>query len=160
MIKRRKASTKFDESSKRLPVLSRCRVQLFAIPWTSTPGSSVHGDSPESWKKMEGVAMPSSRGSSQPRDQTQSPTLQADSLPPEPPGKPRNTGVSRCLQFQDQFHGVGFPAPQAVNSVLTLWTLGQHQIHKLSVQSYMNIPPFPNFNHQLQVQVVTWGSEL
>ena len=38
---------------------------------------------------LEWVAMPSSRRSSQSRDQTQvSPTLQADSLPSEPPGKP------------------------------------------------------------------------
>ena len=37
---------------------------------------------------LERVAVPFSRGSSQPR----SPTLQADSLPAEPPGKPKNTG--------------------------------------------------------------------
>ena len=37
---------------------------------------------------LEWVAVPFSRGSSQPRDQTQSPTLQADLLPAEPPGKP------------------------------------------------------------------------
>ena len=38
--------------------------------------------------------MPSSMGSSQPRDQTHvsSPALQVDSLPAEPPGKPTNTG--------------------------------------------------------------------
>ena len=36
---------------------------------------------------LEWVAVPFSRGSSQPRDQTQSPTLQVDSLPAEPPGK-------------------------------------------------------------------------
>ena len=34
-----------------------------------------------------------SRGSSQPRDQTQVFALQANSLPIEPPGKPKNTGV-------------------------------------------------------------------
>jgi len=38
---------------------------------------------------LERVAMPFSRGSSQPRP----PTLQADSLPSEPPGKPKNTGL-------------------------------------------------------------------
>ena len=38
---------------------------------------------------LEWAAMPSSRGSSRPRD----PASQADSLPAEPPGKPRNTGV-------------------------------------------------------------------
>ena len=35
----------------------------------SLPGSSVYGDSPG--KNMEWIAMPSSRGPSQPRDQTQ-----------------------------------------------------------------------------------------
>ena len=35
--------------------------------------------------------MPSSRGSSQPRDWTWSPALQAGSLPAEPPRKPKNT---------------------------------------------------------------------
>ena len=40
--------------------------------------------------------MPSSRGSSQPR----SPTLQGDSLPSEPPGKPKNTGVGSLSLLQ------------------------------------------------------------
>ena len=39
-------------------------------------------------RTLEWVAMPSSRGSSQPRHRTQSPTLQADSLQSEPPRKP------------------------------------------------------------------------
>ena len=42
---------------------------------------------------LEWVVMPSSRGSSQPRIEPMSPSLQADSLPSEPPGKPENTGV-------------------------------------------------------------------
>ena len=37
---------------------------------------------------QEWVAFPFSKGSFQPRDQTRSPALQADSLPSEPPGKP------------------------------------------------------------------------
>ena len=37
---------------------------------------------------LEWVAFPFSRGSSQPRDQTRFPALQADSLPAEPQGKP------------------------------------------------------------------------
>ena len=42
-------------------------VQLFATPWTiSPPGSSVHGISQA--RILEGVAMPFSRGSSQPRE--------------------------------------------------------------------------------------------
>ena len=38
---------------------------------------------------MEWVAVPFFRGPSQPRDRTQSPALQMDSLPAEPPGKPK-----------------------------------------------------------------------
>ena len=38
---------------------------------------------------LEWVAMLFSRESSQPRDQPRSPAMQADSLPTEPPGKPR-----------------------------------------------------------------------
>ena len=51
----------------------------------SPPGSSVHGIL---WARiLEWVAMPSSRGPSQHKDQTRSATLQADSLPSEA-GKP------------------------------------------------------------------------
>ena len=43
-------------------------------------------------------------GSSQPRDRTQvSHTLQADSLPAEPPGKPKNTGVGSLSLLQQIF---------------------------------------------------------
>ena len=38
---------------------------------------------------LEWVAMPSSKGSSQSRDQPRSPTLHADSLQSEPPEKPK-----------------------------------------------------------------------
>ena len=47
--------------------------------------------------------MPSSRGSSQPRDRTQVSPLQADSLPYEPPGKPKNTGVGSLSLLQGLF---------------------------------------------------------
>ena len=57
----------------------------------SLPGASVHGILQE--RILEWVAVPFSRGSSQPRDRTQVSELQADSLLPEPPGKPKNVGV-------------------------------------------------------------------
>ena len=47
--------------------------------------------------------MPSSRGSSSPGIEPKSPTLQADSLPSEPPGKPKNTGVSSLSLLQGIF---------------------------------------------------------
>ena len=43
--------------------------------------------------------MPSSRGSSRPS----SPTLQADSSPSEPPGKPENTGAGSLSLLQGNF---------------------------------------------------------
>ena len=49
------------------------------MPWTV---ASVHGNLQA--RKMEWVAIPFSRGSSQIRDEPMSPTLQADSLPSEP----------------------------------------------------------------------------
>ena len=52
---------------------------------------------------LEWVALPSSRGSSQPRDLTRSPALQANSLPSEPPGKPKNTGVGSPYLLQGIF---------------------------------------------------------
>ena len=48
---------------------------------------------------LEWVAFPFSRGSSQPR----SPTLQVDSLPAEPQGKPKNTGVGSLSLLQGIF---------------------------------------------------------
>ena len=42
---------------------------------------------------LEWVAFPISRGSSQPGIKPRSPALQTDSLPTEPQGKPKNTGV-------------------------------------------------------------------
>ena len=57
-------------------------VQLCELMASSLPGSSVHGFLQA--RILEWVAVPFSMGSSQPR----SPTLQADSLPSEPPGKP------------------------------------------------------------------------
>ena len=45
----------------------------------------------------EGIAVPFSRGSSQPSDQASSPILQADSLPAEPPGKPILSPAKFCL---------------------------------------------------------------
>ena len=52
----------------------------------SPPGSSVHGSLQA--RLLEWVAIPFSRGIFPSRDQTWSPTLEADTLPSEPQGKP------------------------------------------------------------------------
>ena len=67
----------------------------------SPPGSSVHGLSPG--RILEWVAMPSSRGSSQPGIKPKPPTLQADSLPSEQWGKPKNTWAGSLSLLQGNF---------------------------------------------------------
>ena len=62
---------------------------------------TVHGILPA--RILEWVAIPFSRGYSQSRDQTQVSTLQADSLPAEPQGKTKNTGVGRLPLLQQIF---------------------------------------------------------
>ena len=49
---------------------------------------------------LEWVAFPFSQGSSQPRTETSFPTLQADSLPAESQGKPKNTGMGSVSLLQ------------------------------------------------------------
>ena len=62
---------------------------------------------------LDWVAVPFSRGSSQPRDRTQPPALQVDSFPAEPQGKPKNTGVGSL--------SLGSPAMQAESLPTELW---------------------------------------
>ena len=52
---------------------------------------------------LEWVAFPFSRGSSQPRDPTQVSDIAVDSLPAEPQGKPKNTGMGSLSLLQGIF---------------------------------------------------------
>ena len=67
----------------------------------SLPGSSVHGLLQA--RILEWVAFPFSRGSSQPGIEPRSPTLQANFLPSELPGKPKYTGVGSLTLLQGIF---------------------------------------------------------
>ena len=62
----------------------------------SQPCSSVHGILQA--RILEWVAIPFSRGYSDPRIEPGSPALQADSLPSEPPGRP-NSILHKCNYF-------------------------------------------------------------
>jgi len=62
---------------------------------------TVHGNLPA--RTLEWVAVPFSRGSSQPGIKPRSPALQGDSLPAEPQGKPKNTGVGSISLLQGIF---------------------------------------------------------
>ena len=79
---------------------------------------------------LEWVAMPSSRGSSQPRF----PTLQVDSLLSETPGKPKNTGVN-CLYL---LQGI-FPTQESNRGVLH----GRWILYQLSYQKPHDKPRQP-----------------
>ena len=64
----------------------------------SPPGPSVHGILQA--RILEWVAMPSSRGSPQPGIESGSPTLQADPLQSEPPGKPQMPNIQKSNIFR------------------------------------------------------------
>ena len=68
----------------------------------SPPGSSVHWDSPG---KNTGVGCHALLQEDLPNPgiKPRSPTLQVDSLPTEPPGKPKNTGVGSLSLLQGIF---------------------------------------------------------
>ena len=68
-------------------LVSQLRPTLCGPTIYSLPGSSVHGILQA--RRLEWVAIPLSRVSSQPGTDLVSPTLQTDSLPSEPPGKPQ-----------------------------------------------------------------------
>ena len=66
----------------------------------SPPGSSVHGDSPG---KNNGLPCPPLGDLPNPGTEPRSLALQADYLPSEPPGKPKDTGVGSLSLLQGIF---------------------------------------------------------
>ena len=112
---------------------------------------------------LEWVAIPFSRGSSpNPGIETRSPALQVDSLPAEPPGKPKKTGVGslsllqqifltqelnwgllHCRQILYQLSYQGSPGPCWLSILNTLVCICQSQ-------TPMNPSPipFPPGNHK------------
>ena len=79
-----------------LRLVAQSCLTLYDLMACSLPGFSAHGILQA--RILEWVAMPSSRGSSQPRDQTQ---VQAESLPSEPPGKPFPCLTSHHLHVEN-----------------------------------------------------------
>ena len=67
-------------------IVAQC-VQLFVTPWTVACQAPLTVGLLQT-RILAWAALGFSRGSSRPRDQTQSPALQAESLPSEPPGQP------------------------------------------------------------------------
>ena len=81
---------------------SLSRIRLFAIPWTVARQAPLSMEIQQA-RILEWVAMPSSRGFPDPGMEPRSPTLQADCLLSEPPGKPKNTGVGSLSLLQGNF---------------------------------------------------------
>ena len=71
-----------------------CGVQLLASPWIVA--CKLHCPGFLQAKILEWIAITFSRGYSQPGVWTRSTTLQADSLPSEPPGKANKLSVGTC----------------------------------------------------------------
>ena len=76
----------------KVKVKSVSRVQLFVTPWTVAYQAppSMGFSRQEYWS---GLLFPSPRDIPDPGIELRSPTLQPDSLPIEPPGKPKNIGI-------------------------------------------------------------------
>ena len=72
-------------------------VQLFGTPWSI---QSMEFSRPEYWS---GQLLPSSGDLPNPGIEPGSPALQGDSLPAEPPGKPKNTGMGSLSLLQQIF---------------------------------------------------------
>ena len=81
----------------------------------SPPGSSVHGTSQA--RILEWVAMPFSRRSSQPRDQTHVSCIADEFFTPEPPGKPYCKVSKDYIPSSHQFQMKDFFIPKFLTKV-------------------------------------------
>ena len=95
-----KAVGEIQEWSLKVKLLSR--VRLFATPWTVAYRAppSMGFSRQEYWS---GLPFPSPGDLSNPEIEPGSPTLQADALPSETAGKPKNTGVGSLSLLQQIF---------------------------------------------------------
>ena len=98
----------------------------------SLSGSSVHGIFQA--RVLEWIAISFSRGSSRPRNRTGSPTLQADALLSEPPGKPPFNALNHyqnqprlsneCILNKQSLNLYSYPHPQWWSKCSRVYSLG------------------------------------
>ena len=82
--------------------VSLSHVRLFASPWAV--GHQAPLSMELSWEEYwSGLPFPSPGDLPYPGNEPESPALQVDSLPAEPPGKPKNTGVGSLSLLQGIF---------------------------------------------------------
>ena len=77
-------------------------VLLFVTPWTAACQAPLSMGILQA-RILEWAAMPSCKDFPNSGIEPRSPTLQVDSLPSEPPGKPKNTGVGGLSLLQGNF---------------------------------------------------------
>ena len=119
-------------------------IQLFATPWTighQTPLSM--GFSRQ--KYWSGLLCPPPGDLPDPRVESGSPALQADSLPSEPPGKP--SVQFSCLVMSDSLrpHGLQYPSP-VHHQLLDLIQTHVHWVGDSIQTSHPLSSPSPAFN--------------
>ena len=120
-------------------MLSRfSHIQLSATPWTVTLPSplSMEFSRQEYWS---GSPCLSPEDLPNPGIEPRSPSLQADSLPAESPGKPKNTGMSSLSLFQWIF-----PTQESHQDFLHCrWVLYQlsYEGNQICQNDHVNIPP-------------------
>ena len=96
---------------------SLSHVRLFVTPWTI---QSMEFSRPEYWS---GQPFPSPGDLPNPGTEPTSPALQVDSLPAEPQGKPKNTGVGSLSLLQQIF------PTQELNCYLLHWRWILYQLN-------------------------------
>ena len=126
-------------------------VWLFVTPWTT---QSRGFSRPEYWEK----SFPSLGDIPNPWIEPRSPTSQANSLPAEPPGKPKNTGVGSLSLLQGNF------PTQESNQGLLHWKWILYQLsYEGSQKGKRGMPKGRGrhkFNVILQDQVLNWLTNL
>ena len=95
----------------------------------SLPGSSTHGILQA--RVLECVAISFSRGSSQPRIEPRSPTLQEDAIPSEPPGKP---------YFNMKYLTSNFTHPNSLSQVFMVFFASGSKMSLISVSCCAFLP--------------------
>ena len=86
---------------------------------------------------LEWVAFPFSRGSSQPRDLTQSPTLQADSLPAEQQRKPNRNRWFVKIIISRSFYALGLIVTCMLETEYHGQTSRKKQVYSLAEQNVL-----------------------
>ena len=120
-------------------------VRLFAMPWTVALQAPLSMGVLQAWM-LEWVAMPGDLPN--PGIEPRSPELQADSLPSEPLGKSKNTGVGSLFLLQGFFLTQESRSPALQANSLPAELLGKPSCLRVWAKSYCNRSKIIFFNQE------------